>query len=65
MLEMLPPNYEISDESGPIIGSFYEQEMVVYNLEKIYEIETVLKEKGDRLFVKWSWYRTSTLIKRE
>ena len=46
-------NYE------PITGSFYEKELQKVN-QKEFRIEKVLKRKGDKLYVKWEGYDTSS-----
>ena len=66
VLDTIPSTYKIINANGEeIIGSFYEQEMVAYTPERTYEIETVLKEKGDKLFVKWNGCKTQKWIERE
>lgn len=54
-----PPTYKIKDSSGEIIqGSFYEQELQK-TAQEIYKIETVIKSKGKKSFVKWLGYPES------
>ena len=49
-------SYVINDWNGEeITGSFYEKELQKTN-EKEFRIEKVIKEKGDKLFVKWKGY---------
>ena len=49
----VPWTYVINDLNGEkITGSFYEKELQKSN-QKEFRIEKVLKQKGDKLFVKW------------
>ena len=45
--------------SEPITGSFYEKGLQKVN-QKEFRIEKVLKRKGDKLYVKWKGYDTSS-----
>ena len=55
----VPWTYVINDLNGEeIIGTFYEKELQKTN-EKEFRIEKVLKEKGDKLYVKWKGYDNS------
>ena len=55
----VPWTYVISDlNSGKIAGSFYEKELQKRNQNE-YRIETVIKSKGDQLYVKWRGYDNS------
>ena len=48
-----PWTYVISDlNSQPITGSFYEKELQKTNQKK-FRIETVLKRKGNKMYVNW------------
>ena len=49
----VPWTYAISDLNGEeITGSFYEKELQKSN-QKEFRTEKVLKQKGDKLYVKW------------
>ena len=49
----------VSDLNGELItGSFYKRELQKTSQEK-FRIETVLKRKGDKLYVKWKEYNNS------
>ena len=49
----VPWTYVINDLNGEkITGSFYEKELQKSN-QKEFRIEKVLKQKGDKLYVKW------------
>ena len=51
--------YVIGDLNGePITGSFYEKEFQKTSEEK-FRIETVIKRKGNKLYVKWKGYDNS------
>ena len=51
--------YVISDiNSEEIIGRFYEKELQKANQEE-FRIEKVIKEKGDKLYVKWKGFDNS------
>ena len=55
----VPWAYVINDLNGEeIIGTFYEKELQKAN-QKEFRIEEVLKEKGDKLYVKWKGYDNS------
>ena len=52
----VPWTYVVSDLNGEqTTGSFYEKELQKANQEK-FRIETVLKRKGVKLYVKWKGY---------
>ena len=56
---IVPWTYVISDSNGEeITGTFHEKELQKTNQEK-FRIETVIKRKGDNLFVKWKEYDNS------
>jgi transposase InsO family protein len=68
-----PPVYRIKDCKGELIeGSFYEAELQKVTVKKnqLYVVETVLKEKKDKVLVKWrgypksmnSWIAKSSLV---
>jgi hypothetical protein len=57
-----PPVYRISDYKGEIIeGTFYEPELQKVREKKdpVYVVEAVLKEKKDKVLVKWRGYPKS------
>ena len=61
----VPWTYCINDLNGEdwyilwyIIGTFYENELQKTG-QKEFRIETVLKKKGDKLYVKWKVYDNS------
>ena len=48
--------YVINDLNGEeIIGTFYEKELQKTN-QKEFRIEKVIKEKGEKIYVKWKGY---------
>ena len=52
----IPWTYVINDPNGEeITGSFYERELQKKNQDE-FTIEKVIKQKGDKLFVKWKGY---------
>ena len=54
-----PWTYVINDLNGEtIIGTFYENELQRTNQEE-FRIEKVIKEKGDKSYVKWKGYDNS------
>ena len=54
-----PWTYVINDLNGEtIIGTFYENELQRRNQEE-FRIEKVIKEKGDKSYVKWKGYDNS------
>ena len=68
----LPWTYVINDLNGEdIIGTFYEKELRKTNQEE-FRIEKVIKQKGDKLYVKWkgydklfhSWIDKANLVQR-
>ena len=55
----VPWTYVINDLNGQeIIGTFYEKELQKINQQK-FRIEKVMKEKGNKLYVKWKGYDSS------
>ena len=51
--------YVISDLNGhKIIGAFYEKELQKENHEE-FRIESVIKKKGDKLYIKWKGHDNS------
>ena len=55
----VPWTYVINDVNGEeIIGTFYENELQKTD-QKEFRIEKALKEKGDKLYVKWKGYDNS------
>ena len=66
----VPWTYVINDLNGEeIIGTFYEKELQKTNQHE-FRIEKVMKEKGDKLCVKWkghdssfnSWINTKRIV---
>ena len=54
-----PWTYTISDMNGEeITGSFYKKELQNTNQQK-YRIEKIIKQKGNKLYVKWKGYNNS------
>ena len=52
----MPWTYEINDLNGEeIIGSFYEKELQKTN-QREFRIEKVIRQKGNKLYVKWKGY---------
>ena len=61
-----PPTYQLKDMDGEdIIGSFYETEIVKYGEEDVFEIEKVLKETKNKLYVKWKGYKKHTWVDKK
>ena len=55
----VPWTYVINDLNGEeIIGTFYEKELQKTNQEE-FRIEKVIRQKGDKLYVKWKGYDNS------
>ena len=55
----VPWTYVICDlNDEKIVGTFYEEELQITN-QKEFRIEKVLKEKGNKLYVKWKGYDNS------
>ena len=55
----VPWTYVINDLNGEeIIGTFYEKELQKTNQEE-FGIEKVIRQKGDKLYVKWKGYDNS------
>ena len=58
----VPWTYVINDLNGEeIIGTFYEKQLQKIN-QKEFRIEKVIKEKGNKLYVKWKGYDNSFTI---
>ena len=56
----VPWTYVINDLNGEeIIGTFYEKELQKTNQQE-FRIEKVIKRKGDKLYVKWKGYDSSS-----
>jgi hypothetical protein len=59
---IFPPTYRIQDlkcEATPIVGVFYEPELLKVKYSDVYLVEKVLKKKGDKGFVKWLGFYNS------
>ena len=55
----VPWTYVINDLNGEeIIGTFYEKELQKTNQQE-FRIEKVIRQKGDKLYVKWKGYDNS------
>ena len=55
-----PWTYFINDLTGDkIIGTFYEKELQKNNQQE-FRIEKVINKKGDKLYVKWKGYDSSS-----
>ena len=55
----IPWTYVVNDLNGEeIIGAFYEKELQKTNQEE-FRIEKVIRQKGDKLYVKWKGYDNS------
>ena len=55
----MPWTYVISDLNGKeIVGSFYEKELQKTN-QKEFRIEKAIKEKRNKLYLKWKGYDNS------
>lgn len=49
-----PITYQLEDVQGNIIkGGFYEEELMKTKVPNTYLIEKIIKQRGDKLFVKW------------
>jgi len=61
VLKTTPVTYKIVDLNGEqILGTFYEPELVKYNKkDEMYNVEKIIKKKGDKYFVKWVGYPVS------
>ena len=56
----VPWTYFINDLNGDeIIGTFYEKELQKNNQQE-FRIEKVINKKGDKLYVKWKGYDSSS-----
>ena len=52
--------YVINDlKRKKIVGKFYEKELQKSNLKK-FRVEKVIKRKGNKLYVKWKGYGSSS-----
>ena len=59
VIKKVPWTCAINDLNGEeIIGIFYEKELQKTNQQR-FEIEKVIKKKGDELYVKWKGYDSS------
>ena len=57
--DTVPWTYVITDLNGEeIIGKFYEKEFQKTN-QQTFRIETIIKRKGNKLYVKWKGYDNS------
>ena len=55
----VPWTYVINDLNGKeIIGTFYEKELQ-HTSQNEFRIETIIKRKGNKLYVKWKGYNNS------
>ena len=55
-----PWTYFINDLNGDeIIGTFYEKELKKNNQQE-FRIEKVINKKGDKLYIKWKGYDSSS-----
>ena len=55
-----PWTYFINDLNGDeIIGTFYEKELQKNNQQE-FRIEKVINKKGDKLYIKWKGYDSSS-----
>jgi len=64
VLRTAPVTYKLKDMNDEeIIGSFYEDEMVLYDSE-LYEIEKVLKTSRNKILVKWKGYEVPSWISK-
>ena len=55
-----PWTYFINDLNGyEIIGTFYEKELKKNNQQE-FRIEKVINKKGDKLYIKWKGYDSSS-----
>ena len=49
--------YVINDLNGEeIVGTFYENELQKKTNQEEFRIETIIKKKGNKLYVKWKRY---------
>lgn len=52
-----PPTFIIKDGNGHILkGAFYKEEISKTKQDEVFFVETVLKKRGDKLFVRWKGY---------
>ena len=55
----MPWTYEINDLNGEkLVGSFHEKELQKTD-QKEFRIEKVIRQKGDKLYAKWTGYDNS------
>jgi L-rhamnose mutarotase len=53
----VPTTYTLKDlNDEPIMGSFYEQEMIKANVRDVFFVEKILKRIGDKALVRWKGY---------
>lgn len=66
-----PPTYILKDSNGEVLkGGFYQEELSKTKFSDIYLVEKVIKNKGDKLLVRWlgfdkthdSWIDKSELV---
>ncbi|XP_022188932.2 uncharacterized protein LOC111047480 [Nilaparvata lugens] len=56
----VPVTYVLEDYRGePIQGGFYSEEIVKKTVPSVFEIEKVLRKRGDKLLVHWKGYSSS------
>ncbi|XP_022189162.2 uncharacterized protein LOC120355491 [Nilaparvata lugens] len=56
----VPVTYELEDYRGePIEGGFYSEEIVKTKVPSVFEIEKVLRKRGNKLLVRWKGYSSS------
>ena len=65
-----PITYKLSDyQDSPIEGNFYQEELAIVKHPDIYLIEKILRQRGDKVYVKWlgfdnkhnSWIKKSDM----
>lgn len=55
-----PPTYKLRAENGEIIkGGFYEYEIMPTKIGDIYLVEKIIRQKGNRILVRWKGYDKS------
>ena len=55
-----PTTYHLKDyQDQPVSGGFYEQELLKTKYPDIYIVETIIKKKGNKIFVKWLGFDNS------
>ena len=56
----VPVTYELEDYQGQTVqGGFYAEEIVKTKVPSVFEIEKVLRRRGDKLLVRWKGYDRS------